>query len=264
VIMLVSQHNDIIVDDALALHSFGSKLNVAIVGATGGLGRAFVEALIPFPTVLNIFCLSRSNIQIDNNKTAWYHLDLEDEDSIIAAAASIHQSVGDLHLVIVATGMLHDGDRLQPEKSWRDIDGSAIESVFRLNTIGPALIAKHFLPLLAHKQKSVFTALSARIGSIEDNHLGGWHSYRASKAALHMLLKNFAIELARRNPQAICIGIHPGTVDTGLSKPFQANVQNNKLFSPKFSAHRLLNVIDGVSAGDSGAILAWDGKTIPY
>lgn len=263
-IMPNAQHNYFPDNEALALNSFGSKLNVAIVGATGGLGGAFMGALEYCSAVSTIFALSRSNIITDSNKIAWHHLDLEDKDSIVSAATAVQQSVKKLHLVILATGILHDGKRLQPEKSWRDIDGSAIEKTFRLNTIGPALVAKHFLPLLAHNQKSVFAALSARIGSIEDNHLGGWHSYRASKAALNMLLKNFAIELARHNPQAICIGIHPGTVDTGLSKPFQANVPKNKLFSPKFSAHRLLNVIDSVTACDSGTIIAWDGKNIPY
>lgn len=127
----------------------------------------------------------------------------------------------------------------------------------------PALVAKHFLPLLARDRKSVFAALSARVGSISDNQLGGWHAYRASKAALNMLLRTFAIELARRNPRAVCVGLHPGTVDTGLSAPFQANVPEGKLFTPDFAAARLLEVVDRLKPDDSGHVFAWDGQLIP-
>lgn len=110
----------------------------------------------------------------------------------------------------------------------------------------------------------MFAALSARVGSITDNHLGGWHAYRASKAALNMLIKNFAIELHRRNPAAICVGLHPGTVDTGLSQPFQANVPEDKLLSPDFVSDRHISVIDGLETGGSGKQFAWDGRAIQY
>ena len=134
--------------------------------------------------------------------------------------------------------------------------------LFAVNTIGPALIAKHALPLLPKTGKSVFAALSARVGSISDNGLGGWHSYRASKAALNMLLKNFAIELKFKRKEAVCIGLHPGTVDTGLSQPFQKNVADGKLFTPAYSAARLLSVIDGAAPADSGKCFAWDGAEV--
>ena len=134
---------------------------------------------------------------------------------------------------------------------------------FAVNAIGPALAAKHFLPLLAEDRKSVFAALSARVGSISDNSLGGWHAYRASKAALNMILRNLAIELARRHDKAICVGLHPGTVDTGLSSPFQGSVPPGRLFSPAEAAGHLLKVVDGLSPADSGGHFAWDGRRIP-
>jgi NAD(P)-dependent dehydrogenase (short-subunit alcohol dehydrogenase family) len=167
-----------------------------------------------------------------------------------------------VRLVIVASGVLH-GDGLRPEKHWGELDGAALARVFAVNSIGPALVGKHFLPLLPRQGRSVFAAISARVGSIEDNRLGGWHAYRASKAALNMLLRNFSIELKRRAPEAVCIGLHPGTVDTALSKPFQGGVAPAKLFSPEVSAAHLLRVIDRVGTADSGRVFAWDGSPIP-
>ena len=166
--------------------------------------------------------------------------------------------------MIVASGLLHDGAALQPEKTWRSLTAEGLQRAFAINTIGPALVAKHFLPLLAQERKAVFAALSARVGSIEDNHLGGWHAYRASKAALNMLIRTLAIELARRNDHALCVGLHPGTVDTGLSKPFQGYVAKGKLFTPARAAGQLLDVLDGLSPGHTGGLFAWDGQRIPY
>lgn len=134
---------------------------------------------------------------------------------------------------------------------------------YRVNTVGPALVAKHFLPLLPRDRRAIFAALSARVGSTSDNRLGGWHSYRASKAALNMILRNLAIELVRSHPQAIVAGLHPGTVQTRLSEPFQRGVQPEKLFTPEHSAGRLLSVLDGLAPADSGGVFAWDGTVIP-
>ena len=135
--------------------------------------------------------------------------------------------------------------------------------VLAVNTIGPALIAKYFLPLMARDDKAVMAHLSARVGSISDNRMGGWTSYRAAKAAQNMVVKNAAIETARRDKQKIIIGLHPGTVDSRLSAPFQGNVAQDKLFSPAQSAGYLLNVIDAVTPAQSGKVLAWDGAEIP-
>ncbi len=247
-----------------ALASFGSELNTAVIGATGGIGRAFVDHLAACPAISRLFMLSRSRPPGDHAQADWLRLDLESEETIAEAAAAIKRSAGDLHLVIVASGILHDGDRVQPEKSWRALDASAMETAFRLNAIGPAVIAKHVLPLLAKGRKSAFAALSARVGSIGDNRLGGWHAYRASKAALNMLIKTLSVELAYRNPTALCVALHPGTVDTALSKPFQGGVPEEKLFSPARSARHLLAVLDRLSPEDTGHLFAWDGKKIPF
>ena len=149
-----------------------------------------------------------------------------------------------------------------PEKSLRDLDAETMRKVFEVNTIGPALVAKYFIPLMAREGKGVFSALSARVGSVSDNRLGGWHSYRASKTALNMIIKNISIEAARKYKELSVIGLHPGTVDTGLSEPFQSNVSEGKLFSPESSARYLLDVVNGVQASDSGKVFAWDGQEI--
>lgn len=248
----------------LTLGSYGSGLNAAVIGSSGGIGRALVENLDSCKDVSNIFGLSRSNTRPRFEKFLWQRLDLEDERSIQEAAADIKRSHGELHIIIMATGILHDNKMLKPERSWRAIEGPAMEKMLQVNTIGPALVAKHFLPLLATGRKSVFAALSGRVGSIADNRLGGWHSYRASKAALNMLIKTLAVELARRNPTALCVGLHPGTVDTALSKPFQANVSECKLFTATQSARHLLAVLDHLAEGDSGFHFAWDGSKIPF
>jgi NAD(P)-dependent dehydrogenase (short-subunit alcohol dehydrogenase family) len=213
--------------------------------------------------VARIIACGRSRPLPEDCKIRHQRLDLTDEATIAGAAESATAGGSALDLVIVASGMLHDGEALNPEKTWRALDGAALERVYRVNTVGPALVAKHFLPLLARDRKSAFAALSARVGSFSDNRLGGWHAYRASKAALNMLLRTFAIELARRNPRAVCVGLHPGTVDTGLSASFQANVPEGKLFTPDFAAARLLEVVDCLKPDDSGHVFAWDGQLIP-
>ena len=250
--------------EILALNSFGGTLNVAVVGASGGIGGALVADLQRCQAVSQVFRLSRSRLRPENSKDVCLHLDLENEETIADAAAAIERSAGELHLVIVATGVLHEGDGLQPEKTWRSLTGPAMETVFRLNTIGPALVAKHFLPLLAKDRKSVFSAISARVGSIEDNHLGGWYGYRASKAALNMVIKTLSIELARRNGNALCVGLHPGTVDTVLSKPFQSGVPETKLFTAARSARHLLTVLENLAPENSGCLYAWDGSQIRF
>ena len=244
--------------------SFSPGIKAAIIGASGGIGSALAKHLLDHPGVASIAACSRQPDHRVSAKTLALPLDLQDETSIAAAAETLRSQNADLDLVIVATGVLHQDDDLKPEKTWRALDGAAMEHVFRVNTIGPALVAKHFLPLLARDRKSVFAALSARVGSIGDNQLGGWHAYRASKAALNMLIRNFAIELERRNPKAIAVGLHPGTTDTGLSKPFQGGVAKGKLFSPDFVAERLFRVIDGLTTEDSGHVFAWDGERIPF
>lgn len=248
---------------SLTLSSFGQGLRVAIVGASGGIGAALVDDLAGSPHVEKTLRLSRSAPADPAGILPDHYLDLEDEASIAAAAASVRAEAGSLDLVLVATGLLHDGTELRPEKTTRALSGEHMERAFRVNTIGPALVAKHFLPLLTRDRKAVFAALSARVGSISDNRLGGWHAYRASKAALNMVIRTMSIELARQKPMALCVGLHPGTVDTDLSKPFQSGVSPEKLFTPAHSARCMLTVLDGLGPEANGGVFAWDGQRVP-
>lgn len=249
------------------LASFPAGLRALVCGASGGLGRAFVSALAANPRVAHVYAATRRPDELAGifpaARVTVLPFELQDEPSL-AALATVAAAQGPLHLVLVATGVLHEGARLQPEKSWRAIDPTAFAQAFAVNAIGPALIAKHTLSLLARDGKSIFATLSARVGSIEDNRLGGWHAYRASKAALNMLVRTFAIELRQRNPQALCVALHPGTVDTALSKPFQAGVDAARLFTPQHSVEALLTVLDRLTAKDSGRVWAWDGQPIPF
>jgi len=247
-----------------ALTSYGEALSVAVIGASGGIGGAFLSALEATPAVGRVFAFSRREIISACPKTTWRALDLEDEDSIARGAETAASVSAALHLVIVATGVLHAGDSLQPEKTWRSLNAVSLQRAFAVNATGPAMVAKHFLPLLARDRKAVFAALSARVGSIGDNQLGGWYAYRASKAALNMLIRTYSVELGRRNAQALCVGLHPGTVDSSLSRPFQGGVPDGKLFSPAQAAGQLLEVLDGLSPEDSGGLFAWDGQRIPF
>jgi NAD(P)-dependent dehydrogenase (short-subunit alcohol dehydrogenase family) len=240
--------------------SFTPPLACAVIGATGGLGGALIDALLAHDDVARVHALSRRPPPRDA-RLAWTALDVADEASVARAATEVGRD-GPLDLVIVATGRLHGVD-LAPEKRWEQLSAAALGELFAINATGPALCAKHFLPLLRSDARAVFAAVSARVGSIGDNRAGGWYAYRASKAALNMLLATFALELARRRPRALCLGLHPGTVDTALSRPFQRAVPAARLFTPAESAARLLAVIDRAGTDDSGKVLAWDGAVVP-
>ncbi len=227
--------------------------SAVVIGASGGIGAAVAEALDASGAFDAVHRFARS---LSENA----HLDLEDEATIAAAAARVAEGPAPT-LVFVATGVLHHGQA--PERSYRTMTAEHLLRDYRVNTIGPALIAKHVLPLMPKDRRGVFAALSARVGSIGDNRLGGWHAYRASKAGLNMILRNLSVELARSHPQAIVAGLHPGTVDTGLSAPFQKGVAADKLFTPAYSAQRMLAVLDGLTPTDSGGVFAWDGTRIP-
>jgi len=234
--------------------------NIAIIGGSGAISRAFTKHLLEvYPdTIIHVFSRHKPKTALPY---VLYHLiDYKDESSIETAAITASKEAP-LDMVMVATGILHDGE-LMPEKSLKALSAEKFQRLFEVNTIVPALIAKHFLPQLNQKTQAIFAALSARVGSISDNQLGGWYAYRASKAALNMIIKNAAIEVTRRNKQAILVGLHPGTVDSALSKPFQGNVPDGKLFTPEYSAQRLLTVLMSLTTKDSGKCFAWDGKEI--
>lgn len=228
------------------------KTSAVVIGASGGIGGALADALAEEGAHAAIHRFARS-------EKGDGHLDLTDEASIAAAAARVAAGPPP-SLVIVASGLLHDGPR-GPEKALDALDAGWLARQFAVNAIGPALVAKHFLPLL-WDGGAVFAALSARIGSISDNRLGGWYGYRASKAALNQLIRTLAIETRRTNDRAIIVGLHPGTVDTALSKPFQGNVPKGQLFAPDRAAVQLLDVIDDLGVKDSGKLFDWQGVEV--
>jgi NAD(P)-dependent dehydrogenase (short-subunit alcohol dehydrogenase family) len=224
-----------------------------VVGASGGIGAALAEALADEGRAVTGLARSFAGDR---------HIDLEDEASIAAAAAAVARA-GSPDLVIVATGLLHDdapGGGLGPEKALRDLDPAWLARQYAVNAIGPALVAKHFLPVMPRTGRTVFAVLSARVGSISDNKLGGWYGYRASKAALNQLVRTLAVEERRRNDRAIVVALHPGTVDTALSRPFQS--AGRDLFQPGRAAVQLLDVLDGLRPPDSGRFFGWDGTEI--
>lgn len=228
-----------------------------VIGAGGGIGGALVAALAASGRYARVHSLSRQP-RADEGLVVGGVVDVSDETSIGEAAQRIG---GSLDLIIVATGILHEDQRM-PEKALRELDGAALARILEINTIGPALVLKHFAPLLAKDRRAVIAALSARVGSISDNRTGGWYGYRASKAALNMIIKSAAIEIARSRSQAVCIALHPGTVDTPLSVPFQRGVPHGKLFSPARAAEQLLFVLDNLRPEQTGRVFAWDGTEI--
>jgi len=243
------------------LKSFPLRIRIAVVGASGSIGAALVELFSEHPRVAAVYALSRTPYSIVSPKVIHRKLDIVDEESIETCAA-MASSESPLDIVVVATGILWSGEALRPEKSMRELDVEKLSQVLAINAVGPAMVAKHFLPKLRKGSKTVFAALSARVGSIGDNRLGGWYSYRASKAALNMLLKTLSIEQARLRPQSIVVGLHPGTVDTGLSRPYSKRTPPENIFSPETSAGHLVTVLDGISPADSGGVFAWDGKRV--
>ena len=246
------------------LKSFGNNINVAVVGASGGIGLSLVEELSLNLCVNKIFALSRSKFIHSGDNVSTFHLDLENEGIIASAASAVSKVANELTVLFVTSGILHSGNTLSPEKTWKSINSQTIEKVFKINTIGPALVAKHFLPLISTNKKCALVFLTARMGSIGDNFLGGWYSYRASKAGLNMIIKTLSIEMARRNANSVCVGLHPGTVDTKLSQPYQRGVKPGSLFSGKQSAKYLLQVLNSLSPKNTGSIFSWDGDEIPY
>ena len=230
----------------------------AIFGSSGGIGAALVRALAEGD--VEVLAGSRSGTSPALAGVTPFAFDLTDEASIAAAVEPWKDDPPDL--VIVATGVLTLPDGTGPERSFKALDGDALVEMVRINTIGPALIAKHVLPLLPRDRRSVFAALSARVGSIGDNRLGGWHSYRASKAALNMLIRNFAIEMGRTHKQSVVVGLHPGTVDTPLSEPFQSGLPEGQLTDADEAAANLLAVIDSLGPDQSGDIFDWKGERI--
>lgn len=232
-----------------------------IIGASGGIGQAMTAALLEEACVERVVGISRNAERITPHpKLLRVSMDLENESSIQEVAQGLADTPR-FSWIVVAAGFLHDQD-VFPERSYKEIKGSAMTKLFAINAVGPAMVARHFVPLLEPSQRSVFAALGARVGSIEDNRAGGWFSYRASKAALVMIMKTLSIELGRTLPKAIALTLHPGTVRTSLSAPFVGPKSKRPCFSPEHSAAQLLRVIDQATLEQSGEHLAYDGSRI--
>ena len=272
-----------------------------VVGASGGLGAAWLESLRAQQGCAAVFASRRpgaSQPAIDDRPQGqpnppgtapgWAQyvsdavgearstgmpspvhpvsLDLEDPASIESVAQTVRKTIAQqglppLRTVIVASGLLH-APGLAPEKSLRALDAAALQRLMAVNAIGPALLARQVLPLMPRQGRVVFAAVSARVGSISDNRLGGWYGYRASKAALNQFIRTLAIEWSRTAKDSVCVGLHPGTVDTGLSRPFQGNVPEGKLFTPEQSVGHLEAVLQQLAPQHSGRCFAWDGQEV--
>ncbi|NNL64798.1 MAG: SDR family oxidoreductase [Myxococcales bacterium] len=244
-----------------------------VQGGSRGIGLALVRDLLLRPDVGRGIATARRPEASDGlrelreshgDALTLVALDASDEPSIAAAAEGVAGSVDRLHLLVNCAGILHDGEAIQPEKRIEHVDPAVLRRVFEVNAFGPLLVAKHFHALLAHDERAVLANLSARVGSLSDNRAGGWYAYRASKAAQNMFTRNLAIELRRRARNLICVALHPGTVDTGLSRPFQGSVPPEQLFPAERAARQLLEVIDSLEPDDSGGFFAWDRAPIPW
>lgn len=248
------------------------RAQVLVVGASQGIGLGFVRRLLAAPDVGQVYATYR---QADTavellellgqypERLSCIAVDVTDEAQIAAMAEKIRSQSHTLHLVINCVGILHQGE-LQPEKSLRQINADRLLQYFQVNSIPTILLAKHLVSLLKHSDRSIFASISAKVGSIGDNQLGGWYGYRASKAALNMFLKTIAIEYHRTSPKTIVLALHPGTTDTRLSQPFQRNVPPEKLFPVERTVDQLLTVIDQRTLVDSGQFFSWDGSQLPW
>jgi NAD(P)-dependent dehydrogenase (short-subunit alcohol dehydrogenase family) len=242
-----------------------------VVGASRGIGLGLVQRLLSdHPT--NWVCATyrrpetaQALLALADRHPRLVALPMEvtDEDSIAAAIAQVAAHTAQLHRAIYCVGVLHDGD-FQPEKSLRQVTSAGLMRAFQTNALGAVLVAKHLMPLYQHDRPSLLAAISAKVGSIGDNRLGGWYGYRASKAALNMLIKTVSLEYARRCPNTTVALLHPGTTATDLSAPFQRGVPPEKLFSVDRTVDQLLTVMQGLTPADSGEFFNWDGTRLPW
>ncbi len=231
------------------MSSLPDQFHALVIGASGTIGAAFVELLAASPRCARVVGLQRQ---------APPHLDFADEDSVARAAQAL--SAGPrFHLIINAAGLLHS-EQFMPEKRLADLHYAQMQATFQANTFGPALALRHFVPLL-DRERAIMALLSAKVGSIGDNRLGGWYSYRASKAALNMLVKTAAIEVARSQEHSVLVALHPGTVNSNLSRPFRGEAIGRPA---AVAATEMLRVLDSLTPADSGTFRSYDGATLPW
>ncbi len=238
-----------------------------VVGASQGIGLEFVRQLLQAEPVERVYATYRNSqselLAIADPRLRCLPMDITEEAQIVAVVQEIQTEIATLHTVINCVGVLHEG-AMQPEKNLRQLNAEQLLRYFQVNSIGAVLLAKYVQPLLKHQERAILATISAKVGSIGDNYLGGWYGYRASKAALNMFMRTAAIEYQRTCPQAIVVTLHPGTTDTRLSRPFQRSVPPEKLFSVERTVQQLLLVLDQLQASDSGQFFAWDGSRLPW
>ncbi|WOG87122.1 hypothetical protein DCAR_0206345 [Daucus carota subsp. sativus] len=251
-----------------------------VQGASRGIGLEFAKQLLEKNEKGHVIATCRDPsgasglIQLKerfSERLEIQRLDLTDERTIEESAMSISERYGVLNLLINASGVLSIPNVMQPETTLSKVQRSSLMLAYEINAVGPILVIKHMWPLLkagggsgTERDVAIVASLSARVGSIGDNRLGGWHSYRASKTALNQLTKSISVEFARKKDPIACLLLHPGTVDTDLSKPFQKNVAREKLFTKEFSVQKLLSIINNAKIHDNGKFFAWDGQEIPW
>ncbi|MCB1636607.1 MAG: SDR family NAD(P)-dependent oxidoreductase [Xanthomonadales bacterium] len=260
----------------MSLLATADGIEALVAGASSGIGLALVEQLLQSgfagSPIVRVHALARSvnrspalsslQDRVGPRLRRWA-VDLADPTAIDRFGRALHSEGARPNLICHAAAVLHDGD-MQPERSVVQLDPAHLQRALMVNAVAPVLMARALWPLLRGRGPLLLTALSARVGSIGDNRLGGWYAYRASKAALNQLYRTLSIELARVNPQACCLLLHPGTVDTPLSRPFQAGVKPNRLFAAERAAAQLLRLLQGVGTQDNGRFLAWDGSEVPW
>jgi len=243
-----------------------------VVGASRGIGLALTEAQLSDPRVARVVATQRPDsdprglrrlAELHGERLLRVTLDVTDTASLGTFERFVATVDGGFDLAIHAAGILHE-DGIGPEKSLAECNAASLSRLFRVNSIGPLMVAAALLPHQGRGRRFTFAGLSAMVGSIGDNRLGGWYGYRASKAALNQFLKTLAIECRHRYPQATVLAIHPGTTDTGLSRPFQGNVRPDKLYTPTTTAHRILQILKASEPAMSGRFLNWDGSEIPW
>lgn len=235
-------------------------MNRLVVAGNGGIGLAMVKHLLKEYPEDGVFATYRRNLpELSDPNLRWIQMDAASDDSVKNALGRIQS----LDWVINAAGFLHSHDH-SPEKNIQQIDSMYFVEAMNSNALPSLLLAKYAFPLLRKSHHPMFTTISAKVGSISDNRLGGWYSYRASKAALNMIIKTLSIEWGRTLPKATVLALHPGTTDTNLSEPFQRNVPEGKLFAPERVARDLIAVLESAEPSQSGQLLAYDGSVIPW
>ena len=248
------------------LFGIDGPIRAVVTGARGGIGAALVDAILAASPANAVVATGRRAdwaAAAQDPRCGRHRLDLTQEADVAALAARLSDDGWSPNVIFNTVGLLHDGT-LQPERTWRRLDPANLQRVFAVNVVVPALLVKHLMPLMPRGDRSVFASLSARVGSIGDNRLGGWYSYRSTKAAHNMLLKTASIEARRRWPRLVIASLHPGTVDSALSEPFKRNVPAHKLFTPEYSAAQLCTVAGGLTPSDSGGFFAYDGQPIEW